>query len=50
MISETKLKTLEEIASSFGDKVVMVEDQDVIAEQAAINLKAKSQHLEAVTE
>jgi hypothetical protein len=46
LCSETKKKTLEEIASAFGDKVVLVSDQDVAIEQAIMGDKSPSEHVE----
>ena len=34
---ETNQKTLEEIASAFGDRVVELEEQDVAAEEVAFD-------------
>ena len=47
--SETKQKTLEEIASAFGDKVVLVSDRDIINEQAILEGKAGFGHLESTS-
>lgn len=44
--AETRHKTLEEIASSFGDKVVEVNESDVSHEQAVFE-KAGAGHIEA---
>ncbi|KAJ4305021.1 hypothetical protein N0V90_000550 [Kalmusia sp. IMI 367209] len=43
---ETKQKTLEEIAASFGDKIVDVRETDVIAEQHVLEEKAGIAHVE----
>jgi hypothetical protein len=43
---ETKKKTLEEIAASFGDRVVEVEDIDVATEEAVMEAKAEGEHIE----
>ena len=47
--SETKQKSLEEIASAFGDKVVLVSDRDIIDEQAILEGKAGFGHLESTS-
>ena len=44
---ETKLKTLEEIASAFGDKVVTLTDNQVAAEQTVFEEKANATHVES---
>lgn len=44
--SETKKKTLEEIAASFGDKVVELEENDVAVEEAVMGAKAGAEHVE----
>lgn len=44
--SETKQKTLEEIAAAFGDKVVLLTDDDVAVEEAIFKDKGGAQHLE----
>ena len=36
---ETRRKSLEEIAAAFGDKVVLIEDQDVVGEQEVLDGK-----------
>ena len=41
------MKTLEEIAAAFGDKVVLVSERDVIDEQAVLEEKAGFGHMEA---
>lgn len=46
LCSETKKKTLEEIAAAFGDKVILVTDQDVAIEEAIIGDKEPAEHLE----
>ena len=43
---ETRRKTLEEIAAAFGDKVVLVEDTQVVAEQAALEDKLDAARVE----
>lgn len=45
-ISETKQKTLEEIAAAFGDRVVEVGDVDVATEEAITAAKNQSEHIE----
>jgi hypothetical protein len=50
---ETKGRTLEEIAKEFGDKVVLVEDNDVMAERAIEEAKlghggAGQEHVESL--
>jgi hypothetical protein len=44
--SETKKKTLEEIAAAFGEKVVLVTDQDLAIEEAIMGDKAPAEHVE----
>lgn len=44
--SETKQRTLEEIAAAFGDRVVEVEDVDIATEEAITAAKNQSEHLE----
>ena len=44
--SETRHKTLEEIAASFGDKVVEVGDREVEAEGNVLEEKAGTRHVE----
>lgn len=44
--SETKEKTLEEIAAAFGDQVVEVDDQEVVSEALAVDGKADTKHVE----
>ena len=46
--SETKQKTLEEIAATFGDRVVEVDERQIASEAIAIEGKAgsESEHLE----
>ncbi|KAK6402265.1 hypothetical protein LTR95_019091, partial [Oleoguttula sp. CCFEE 5521] len=46
---ETRHKTLEEIAASFGDKVVEVGERDVLAERDILDEKAGIDRLEKVT-
>ena len=43
---ETKRKTLEEIAAAFGDRVVTLTEQDVVAEHTVFEEKAKANHVE----
>ncbi|OKL62319.1 hypothetical protein UA08_02514 [Talaromyces atroroseus] len=43
---ETKKKTLEEIAASFGDRVVEIEDLDAATEDAVMEAKAQGEHIE----
>lgn len=45
--SETKQRTLEDIAAAFGDKVVFVTDRIVVDEQAILEDKAGHGHVEA---
>lgn len=45
--SETKQRTLEDIAAAFGDKVVFVTDRIVVDEQAILEGKAGHGHVEA---
>lgn len=40
------MKSLEEIAAAFGDKVVLVTDQDVAIEEAIMGDKDPAEHLE----
>lgn len=44
---ETRLKTLEEVAAAFGDKVVLVDERDVAAEEVVMDDKAGIGHVEA---
>lgn len=44
--SETRHKTLEEIAAAFGDKVVEVGEGDVEAEGSVLEEKAGARHVE----
>lgn len=46
MFDQTRHKTLEEIAAAFGDKVVTLTENDVVAEQTVFEDKAKADHLE----
>lgn len=46
LLSETKQRTLEEIAAAFGDRVVEVEDVDIATEEAITAAKNQSEHLE----
>jgi hypothetical protein len=43
---ETKQKTLEEIASAFGDKVVLVDERAIAVEEAILEDKARLEELE----
>ncbi|UKZ52820.1 hypothetical protein TrVGV298_006607 [Trichoderma virens] len=43
---ETNQKTLEEIAAAFGDRVVEIDEQDVVAEGVAFEGKASAGHIE----
>jgi hypothetical protein len=45
-ISETKQKTLEEIAAAFGDKVVLVSERDIASEEAVMDDKIRVEQLE----
>ena len=40
------MKTLEQIAAAFGDKVVSLTESDVTAEQTVFEEKAKNDHVE----
>ena len=44
--SETKHKTLEEIAAAFGDRVVELTENDFTAEQTVFEEKAAAGHIE----
>ena len=44
---ETKRKTLEEIAAAFGDKVVLMDENDVAAENAGFEEKIAAEQLES---
>lgn len=44
--SETRHKTLEEIAAAFGDKVVEVGEREVEAEGNVLEEKASARHVE----
>lgn len=44
--SETRHKTLEEIAAAFGDKVVEVGEREVEAEGSVLEEKAGARHVE----
>jgi hypothetical protein len=46
MYSETRHKTLEEIAAAFGDRVVEVGDREVEAEGNVLEEKAGARHVE----
>lgn len=43
---ETKMRTLEEIAAAFGDKVVTLTENEVVAEQTVFEEKTKASHVE----
>ena len=45
-VRETNQKTLEEIAAAFGDHVVEVDEQEIVAEGVAMESKALPVHLE----
>lgn len=45
--SETRHKTLEEIAAAFGDKVVEVGERDLRAERSVFEEKAGVSHFES---
>lgn len=52
MSSETKRKTLEEVAAAFGDRVVDVAERDVETEEAVLGAKkaeAEASHREVVS-
>lgn len=44
--SETKHKTLEEIAAAFGDKVVLITENDVAAEEVVLGDKMEEMQVE----
>ena len=44
--SETKQKTLEEVAAAFGDKVVLVTENDLAVEDAVMQDKAGTMQVE----
>lgn len=44
--SETKQKTLEEIAAAFGDKVVQLTERDLAAEEVVMDNKTKFEKVE----
>lgn len=44
--SQTRHKTLEQIAADFGDKVVTLTDNDVAVEQTVFEDKAKADHMD----
>jgi len=46
MSSETRHKTLEEIAAAFGDKVVTLTETELTAEQTVFEEKAAIGHVE----
>ena len=46
--SETKRKTLEEIAAAFGDKVVDVDKQPTNQEELGLEEKAKDEKIDQV--
>lgn len=48
--SETKQKTLEEIAAAFGDKVVLVTERDLAAEEAVMDAKVGAAEVELADE
>lgn len=48
--SETRNKTLEEIASAFGDKVVTLTEREIFAEQTVFEGKAATGHIESAQE
>ena len=43
---ETNQRTLEEIAAAFGDKVVEVEDSQLVADGLALEMKAGVERVE----
>lgn len=45
--SETRLKTLEEIAAAFGDKVVEISETDYAIESAVMEDKAEAAQIES---
>ncbi len=45
--SETKQKTLEEVAAAFGDKVVLVNENDLAVEDAVMQDKAGMMQVES---
>lgn len=48
--SETRHKTLEEIAAAFGDKVVTLTERDLAVEQTVFEGKAATRHIESAGE
>ena len=46
MNRETKQKSLEEIAAAFGDKVVLLTERDLEAEEKAGGNAMRTEHLE----
>jgi hypothetical protein len=46
LYSETKQKTLEEIAAAFGDKVVLLTERDIAAEETVMEEKARVEQVE----
>ena len=46
---ETKKETLEEIAAAFGDKVVLLDENDVAAENAVLGDKLGAMQVESAT-
>jgi len=43
---ETKQKTLEDIAAAFGDKVVLVDEKAIAAEEVILEEKARLEEVE----
>jgi hypothetical protein len=43
---ETKQKTLEDIAAAFGDKVVLVDERAIAAEEVVLEEKARLEEVE----
>lgn len=46
LYSETKQKTLEDIAAAFGDKVVLVDERAIAAEEVVLEEKARLEEVE----
>jgi hypothetical protein len=46
LFRETKQKTLEDIAAAFGDKVVLVDERAIAAEEVVLEEKARLEEVE----
>ena len=46
LFRETKQKTLEDIAAAFGDKVVLVDERSIAAEEVVLEEKARLEEVE----